>query len=128
METVTFTCTAPGSTIIWVLSDVSDITVTTTSVAVNVSEIVRGYIVTLTAVTNTSLTSTLSRVAEDGIIVSCIATMPIVDTIGSTTVTLVGELLFLIKSPSHNNYYAGACVVSQSPKPLDLDSGLTGCS
>ncbi len=52
-----------------------------------------GYTVTLTALTDTTMTSTLSRIAEDGITVSCIAITPIVATVGSTTINVAGEYL-----------------------------------
>ena len=93
METVTFTCTAIGSSMRWELSDVSRITVRNDS-EVNEPLMPRpGYTVTQTAFTDTTITSTLSRTAEDGITVSCIAITPTITTIGSTTIDLVGELL-----------------------------------
>ncbi len=94
METVTFTCTAPGSSLRWQPSDVSRITIRNTA-ELNVPLPTQpGYTLTLTAFTDTSLTSALSRVAVDGITVSCIATTPTLTTIGSTTINLAGELLF----------------------------------
>ena len=97
METVTFTCTVNGSSLRWELSDVSRIIVRTT--LYNISEPVMprpGYTVTLTAFTDTTITSTLSRTAEDGITVECIATTPTIIIIGSTTIDLVGELQCLV--------------------------------
>ncbi len=90
METVTFTCTAVGDSLRWVPSDVSFITIRSTS-ALNVANVVSGYTVTLIAFNETTLTSTLSRTVENGITVSCVGFMP-VSTIGSSTVQLVGEL------------------------------------
>ncbi len=97
METVTFTCTLPGSSLRWQPSDVDRITIRNTA-ELNVPFMLAthpGYTVTLTAVNDTSLTSTLSRAAVDGITVSCIATSPTLTTIGSTTINVVGELLSL---------------------------------
>ncbi len=92
METVTFTCTVPGDSIRWQLSDVSRITIRN-STDLNVPIPTRpGYTVRQTAFTDTTITSTLSRAAEEGIIVSCIVTMPTLTTIGSTTIHLAGEL------------------------------------
>ena len=94
METVTFTCTVTGNSVRWELSDVDRITVRNASYNFNEPGIPRpGYTVTLTAFTDTTITSTLSRTAEDGITVSCIAITPTITTIGSTTIDLVGELL-----------------------------------
>ncbi len=96
METVTFTCTAPGSSLRWQPSDVDRITIRNTA-ELNVLFMLAthpGYTITLTGSNATSLTSALSRVAVDGITVSCIATTPTLTTIGSTTIHLAGELLF----------------------------------
>ncbi len=91
METVTFTCTAPGEALRWDLPGVGRITVRTTTSEVNVSSNpIPGYTVTLIAFDNTTLTSTLSRTAENGITVSCMDT-PVLTTIGSLTLNLVGE-------------------------------------
>ncbi|XP_064401360.1 uncharacterized protein LOC135347328 isoform X2 [Halichondria panicea] len=70
METVTFTCTAPGDSLRWEPSDVTRITILST-LDLNVTLIRSGYTVTLIAANDTSLTSTLSRTAENGITVSC---------------------------------------------------------
>ena len=79
----------------WSPSDVSVVTVST-SEAINVSTGVRDhYTVTLTAFTDTTITSTLSRTAEDGITVSCVDPTPNVTAVGSTMIRLVGELLLL---------------------------------
>ncbi len=92
METVTFTCTAPGDFLRWEPSDVVRITVHSTS-GLNVSNVVLSYTVTLIAFNNTTstLTSTLSRTAENGITVSCVDPVPVLTTIGSSTLVLVGE-------------------------------------
>ncbi len=90
METVTFTCTVAGNLLRWELSDSSTIEILSTS-DLNVPIGVSGYTVTLIAVDNTTLTSTLSRTAESVITVSCVGFMP-VGTIGSSTIRLVGEL------------------------------------
>ena len=93
METVTFTCTVTGSSVRWEPSDVTRITLRNNA-DLNVPSMPEpGYTVTLTAFNDTSLTSTLSRTAEDGITVSCLATTPTITTIGSTTIDLVGESL-----------------------------------
>ena len=91
METVTFTCTAPGDSSRWVSSDSTSISILSTS-DLNVPIVVSGYTVTLIAVDNTALTSTLSRTAENGITVSCVDPLPTLYTIGSSTIQLVGEL------------------------------------
>ncbi len=90
METVTFTCTAPGDVLRWVSSDDTTINILSTS-DLDVPFVISGYTVTLIAVDNTTLTSTLSRTAENGITVSCVGFMP-VSTIGSSTIQLIGEL------------------------------------
>ena len=90
METVTFTCTAPGDSLIWKLSDVTDIEILST---LNVPVMRSGYTVTLIAANDTTLTSTLSRTAENGITVSCVElSIPTLTTIGSSIIRLVGEL------------------------------------
>ena len=93
METVTFTCTVTGSSVRWVPSDVSRITLLNSSVINEPLMPQPGYTVTQIAFTDTTITSILSRTAEDGITVSCLATTPTITTIGSTTIDLVGELL-----------------------------------
>ncbi len=90
METVTFTCTANGDILRWVSLDSTSISILSTS-DLNVPIVVSGYTVTLIAFDNNTLTSTLSRTAENGIIVSCLGFLPI-STIGSSTIRLVGEL------------------------------------
>ena len=93
METVTFTCTITGDFLLWEPSDVSRITVRTSIYNLNEPVMPRpGYTVTLTAFTDTTITSTLSKTAEDGINVSCIASTPTITSIGSTTIDLVCEL------------------------------------
>ena len=91
METVTFTCTAAGDSLRWVPSDTSAPITVRNTIDLNVSLMQSGYTVKLTAFNDTSLTSTLSRTAENGITVSCVGFVPI-STIGSSTVQLVGEL------------------------------------
>ncbi len=94
METVTFTCTVPGDRMNWETSDLVAPQITIrNSTDLNAPLMPRpGYTVTQTAFTDTTITSTLSRVAEDGIIVSCVDPLPILTTIGSSTISLVGEL------------------------------------
>ncbi len=91
METVTFTCTAAGDFLRWVLSDVTAIDILSTS-DLNVPLMLSGYTVTLIAFDDTTLTSTLSRTAENGITVSCVDLLPTLTEIGSSTIRLVGEL------------------------------------
>ena len=91
METVTFTCTAAGDFLRWVLSDITDITILST-LGLNVPVMRSGYTVTLIAFNDTTLTSTLSRTAENGITVSCVDPLPTLTTIGSLMIRLVGEL------------------------------------
>ncbi len=92
METVTFTCTAPGDSLRWEPSNVSRITIRSTS-GLNVPLMPQpGYTVTLIAFNDTTLTSTLSRTAENGITVSCVDPLPTLTTIGSSMIHLVGEL------------------------------------
>ncbi|XP_064403073.1 uncharacterized protein LOC135348703 [Halichondria panicea] len=88
METVTFTCTAAGNALRWVLSDVTDIDILSIS-DINVPIVVSGYTVTLIAFNDTTLTSTLSRTAENGITVFCVDPLPILTNIGSSTIRLV---------------------------------------
>ncbi|XP_064401761.1 complement receptor type 1-like [Halichondria panicea] len=93
METVVFTCTAPGDSLRWVPSDVSRITIRPTTSGLNVPLMPQlGYTVTLIAFNDTTLTSTLSRTAENGITVSCVGFVdPLLTqtTIGSSTIRLV---------------------------------------
>ncbi|XP_064400519.1 uncharacterized protein LOC135346723 [Halichondria panicea] len=87
MEIVTFTCTSPGTLISWSLSDLSvNIIVDRGINELNMALMQQGYTVTLTAFNNTSLTSTLSRTAENGVRVTCLD--PPNDEIGSTTIQL----------------------------------------
>ncbi|XP_064403674.1 uncharacterized protein LOC135349109 isoform X2 [Halichondria panicea] len=89
METVTFTCTAPGDSLRWVLSDATPVTILSSPSGLNVPHAVSGYTVTLIAFNDTTLTSTLSRAAENGITVSCLGTVPTLTTIGSSMIRLV---------------------------------------
>ena len=91
METVTFTCTAAGDFLRWVLSDVTPIDILSTS-DLNVPLMHSGYTVKLIAFNDTTLTSNLSRTAENGITVSCVGVVPTLTTIGSSMIQLVGEL------------------------------------
>ena len=96
METVTFTCTAPGDSLRREPSDVSRITIRPTTSGLNVPLMPQpGYTVTLIAFNDTTLTSTLSRTAENGITVSCVGgfvdSLLTQTTIGSSTIQLVGE-------------------------------------
>ncbi len=93
METVTFTCTAPGDSLRWELSDDPRITVRTTTSPLNVPMVLTDYTWTLIAFDNNTLTSTLTRTAEieNEITVSCGITMPPLTTIGSSTIQLIGE-------------------------------------
>ncbi len=100
METVTFTCTVPLGDLRWDQSDATNtITVRSTS-GINVPIVVSGYTVTLIAFDNTTLTSTLSRTAKNGITVYCVGVMPTLTTIGSSTIRLVGELQLVYISVS----------------------------
>ena len=90
METVTFTCTVTGERIFWETTDVSRITIRNTADLNEPLMPQPGYTVTLTAFTDTTITSTLSRTAEDGINVSCVDPLPTLTTIGSTTINIVG--------------------------------------
>ncbi len=101
METVTFTCTAAGDALRWEPSDVTSITILSAA-DINVPIVVSGYTVTLIAANDTTLTSTLSRIAENGITVSCVGFVPTLTTIGSATINLVGELIAV--SMSSPNY------------------------
>ena len=80
METVTFICTAPGDSLRWVLSDATPITILSSPSGLNVPHAVSGYTVTLIAFNDTTLTSTLSRAADNGITVPCLATVPTLTT------------------------------------------------
>ncbi len=92
METVTFTCTANGDILIWDLPG-NRITVLTTSDPLVMQS---GYTVTLIALDNDTLTSTLSRTAENGITVSCLEIVSTLTTIGSSTIRLAGEVLSIV--------------------------------
>ncbi|XP_064403737.1 uncharacterized protein LOC135349168 [Halichondria panicea] len=91
METVTFTCTAPGDSLRGELSDDPRITVRTTTSPLNVPMVLTDYTWTLIAFDNNTLTSTLTRTAkiENEITVSCGVTMPPLTTIGSSTIQLI---------------------------------------
>ncbi len=92
METVTFTCTVPGDFLRWVPSDTQVITIRSSS-DLNVPTTILSYTVTLTAFNDTTLKSTLSRTAENGITVLCAYALPDqgLTTVGSSTIHLVGE-------------------------------------
>ena len=97
METVTFTCTAPGEALRWSPSDIvgGDIDVDTFLTPFNMPLMPQpGYTVTLIAFNDTSVTSTLSRTAEDGITVICLD--PPNDEIGSATIQLASKLVTLL--------------------------------
>ncbi|XP_064402793.1 complement receptor type 1-like isoform X2 [Halichondria panicea] len=89
MDTVTFTCTAPGDSLRWSPSDATPITILSSPSGLNVPRVVSGYTVTLIAFDNDTLTSTLSRTAENGVTVSCLSTVSTLTTIGSSTIRLV---------------------------------------
>ncbi len=92
METVTFTCTVTGDRMLWEPSDVSRITIRNSS-NINVPFMIQpGYTVTQTAFNDTTMTSALSRTAEGGITVECVDPLPIFITVGSTTISVAGEL------------------------------------
>ena len=94
MERVIFTCTATGTSLKWSLSDAPNIDVDSELSPLNMPEMpVPGYTVTLTAINDTSLTSTLSRVAENGVMVTCLD--PPNDEIGSATIQLAGKVYTL---------------------------------
>ncbi len=92
MERVTFTCTAPGAIIGWSISDVtSNIVVDSDIDGLNMARILQDYTVTLTAVNDSSITSTISRIAENRVTVTCeVATTNVI--IGSATIQLTGEI------------------------------------
>ena len=91
-ETVTFTCTALGANLRWVLSDDYRVDVSR-STDLNIPFMpltAPGYTVTLIAINATSLISTLSRRAENGTNVIC--TDPPNVVVGSATIQLTSEL------------------------------------
>ncbi len=88
MERVTFTCTAPGALLRWSPSDILDVDPEFTPLNTPVPD----YNVTLTAFGDTGLTSTFSRVAKNGVMVTCLD--PPNDVIGSATIQLAGEELY----------------------------------
>ncbi len=92
METVTFTCTAPGDSLRWEAPGIQTITIRSTS-GLNIPVMQSGYTVTLTAFNDSTLTSTLSRTVENGITVSCEYALPVLTTVGSSTIILAGEYL-----------------------------------
>ncbi|XP_064407697.1 uncharacterized protein LOC135352442 isoform X2 [Halichondria panicea] len=89
MERVTFTCTAPGANLRWSLSDVaSNIDVHSEFTPLNTPLMpVQGYTVTRIALNNAGIASTLSRIAEDGVMVTCLNPNPS-NEIGSATIQL----------------------------------------
>ncbi|XP_064403084.1 uncharacterized protein LOC135348714 [Halichondria panicea] len=87
METVTFTCTAPGDSLRWEAPGIQTITIRSTS-GLNIPVMQSGYTVTLTAFNDSTLTSTLSRTVENGITVSCEYALPVLTTVGSSTIIL----------------------------------------
>ena len=94
MTTVTFTCTSPGNLLRWDPSDVSRFDVDTRFTPINMPEMPQpGYTVTLTALNETSLTSTLTRRAENGITVTCLDSSNV--EIGSETIQLASESLLM---------------------------------
>ena len=92
METVTFTCTVPGDSMRWEPSDASSRIAILAPGELNMPDTnVPGYTVTLTAFNETSLTSTLTRRAENGITVTCVDPQPTLTIIGSSTIQLAGR-------------------------------------
>ncbi|XP_064401125.1 uncharacterized protein LOC135347183 isoform X3 [Halichondria panicea] len=89
METVTFTCTAAGDFLRWEPSDATRTIAVRSTSGLNVANVVSGYTVTLIAFNDTTLTSTLSRIAENGITVSCVGFVLTLTTIGSSMIRLV---------------------------------------
>ncbi len=88
-ETVTFTCTVNGTSMRWEPSDVDRITVRTTLYNLNEPLMPRtGYTVSLIAFTDTTITSTLSRTAENGITVTCTVPFPTLTIVGSSTINV----------------------------------------
>ncbi|XP_064407739.1 complement receptor type 2-like isoform X2 [Halichondria panicea] len=85
MERVTFTCTAPGANLRWSLSDVSNINVNQFTPLNTPLMPQPGYTVTRVALNNTSIASTLSRIAKDGVMVTCLNPS---NEIGSATIQL----------------------------------------
>ena len=82
-ELVTFTCTVSGTLLRWDPSDSQFINVLDTA-PLNVPNMpVPGYTVTRIPSSPNSLTSTLSRIAEDGVSVTCVS-------VGTVTIQLAG--------------------------------------
>ena len=114
MEIVTFTCTSPGTLISWSLSDLSvNIIVDRGINELNMALMQQGYTVTLTAFNNTSLTSTLSRTAENGVRVTCLD--PPNDEIGSTTIQLAGESNYVLLTVNNTCIHYLLYTVPPSP-------------
>ncbi len=91
MENVTFTCTALGSEIEWSLPN--GILVTLNGVAEDINkEFVEFnvYIIVVTGLNATAITSTLTTVAENGVTLSCRGVDPL-ETVGSSTIQLAGK-------------------------------------
>ncbi len=102
MERVTFTCTAPGANLRWSLSDVaSNIDVDSEFTPLNTPLMpLPGYTVTRIALNNAGIASTLSRIAEDGVMVTCLNPNPS-NEIGSATIQLAGEVPYLLDLRRH---------------------------
>ncbi len=100
MERVTFTCTAPGANLRWSLSDVaSNIDVNSEFTPLNTPLMpLPGYTVTRIALNNTGIASTLSRIAEDGVMVTCLNPS---NEIGSATIQFAGEVPYLLDLRRH---------------------------
>ncbi len=92
METVTFTCTAPGDLLRWEPSDTSITFTVRNTDTINEPQELFGYAATLITFNDTALTSTLTKIAGDGITVVCTGIEPSLTTIGSSMIRSVGEL------------------------------------
>ncbi len=91
IETVTFTCTVPGDTLVWEVSDANRVVVTTSDYILIESVLLRSvYTMTLTAFDNATATFTVSRAAVNGITFSCMSLTTTLTVIGSTTINVVG--------------------------------------
>ncbi len=123
MEMVTFTCTAPGTNLRWSISDVFlDIDIDPAFTPFNMplmTDTVPPYTFTLIAFDNISLTSTLSRIAENGITVICLNPRTS-NNFGSETIQLAGEVLCMSLTVLHMHTLPTQFLLLHLKEPVTL--------
>ncbi len=92
MENVTFTCTGSGNTLGWNLPDGFKIEIVARDGGeLNMPDTFGDYIVAVTAFNGTSVTSTLTTAAVNGITVTCLEGSPPSVNVGTGTIILAGK-------------------------------------